>query len=215
MESRRRNREAIQRRAVCQEHRRVAGSFDWETFLEGREGRLRGIVGGLIRAGRGSATPDRVDEIYQETLLRMLSSRPFARTASGRSVEEVEAYFRRVVRAVLVDGLRRSTALKRGATRVTEECGLEEWVEDPSADPEQKLLLVESRKRLGRKLQEALPQGCSKRNRELLDRVVFDSERACDLVRESRDDWTFGAAYIALHRMRRAVAAKGKEALLN
>ncbi|MBZ0089285.1 MAG: hypothetical protein K8H90_02790 [Thermoanaerobaculia bacterium] len=160
---------------------------------------------------------ERVDEVVQECFLRMLASRTFNRESCRRTLLEAEGYFRRVARAVLVDEIRGNRAAKRGGERIVHvECeGLAEARASSAPDPEAVLVEKDSHQSIARRLRRALAPTHSPRDCHLLEAVVLDEERPCDLARKSRGTLSAGAAYIALHRMRRHLIGLGREELLS
>ncbi len=202
----------------CAEARRreigARDAFDWDRFVGEQGDRLRRIVRGVARSRRGGVTEEGVDDLFQETLLRMLQCRRFHRHVARHCQAELESYFRQTVRTVVLDDWRRRAAAKRCAEEWVPE-SLADCCRDSSPSPEQRVLAVERQGVLRERLQAALPESCSKRDRELLDRVVFEGARPCDLAAAPRAGFSPGAAYVALHRMRRALRERGREKLLH
>jgi hypothetical protein len=77
------------------------------------------------------------------------------------------------------------------------------------------LVVKDSHRRISRRLGRALAPKYSPRDCRLMELVVLEEERPCDLARRSKGTLTAGAAYIALHRMRRHLASLGREELLS
>ena len=68
------------RRLRCES---AEGSFDWNFFLSSRGPRIRGIAGAVLRALGAFPTADQVDELIQESFLRILSSSRFSEEGVG------------------------------------------------------------------------------------------------------------------------------------
>ena len=92
----------------------VARNGDWAPLLERVEPALRATLAGLGRSYGLSLSRDLVDEVIQETYVRLLQNdRRVLRGCKGRTESTILAYLRRVARSTLVDWLRARTALKR------------------------------------------------------------------------------------------------------
>ena len=118
---------------------------------------------------------------------------------------------------MIIDQYRKRGTVKRGGHQVTH-VNFEGVLEVRPADspsPEETLLLKEQGDRLQNKLRSKLSLNYQSRNCRLMEAVVFDGERPCDLARASRGTLSAGAAYVALHRMRRYLEGYGRESLLS
>lgn len=119
-----------------------AGDAGWEDILREHEGMMRARIWRLL--DRVGQTPGKelIEEIVQEVYCRLFGDA--LRRWRGRSVRELLAFMGTVAERTVVDHLRRVQAVKR--TGIREIClGRRiELIPDPR-DPEQDLLLAESR----------------------------------------------------------------------
>ena len=92
----------------------VARDDDWAPLVQRVEPALRCTLAGLGRSYGLRMTRDLVDEVLQETYVRLLrNNRRVLRGCKGRTEATIMAYLRSVARSALVDWLRARRALKR------------------------------------------------------------------------------------------------------
>lgn len=95
-------------------HRCTASEGDWAPLIQRVEPALRCALAGLGRTYGLRLTRDLVDEVLQETYVRLLqNNRRVLRGCKGRTESTIMAYLRSVARSALVDWLRARRALKR------------------------------------------------------------------------------------------------------
>jgi DNA-directed RNA polymerase specialized sigma24 family protein len=92
----------------------AAPDGDWAPLVQRVEPALRCTLAGLGRSYGLRLTRDLVDEVIQETYVRLLQNdRRVLRGCKGRTESTIMSYLRRVARSALVDWLRARRALKR------------------------------------------------------------------------------------------------------
>ena len=92
----------------------AARDDDWAPLVKRVEPALRCTLVGLGRSYGLRLTRDLVDEVLQETYVRLLqNNRRVLRGCKGRTESTIMAYLRSVARSALVDWLRARRALKR------------------------------------------------------------------------------------------------------
>ncbi|MCY3966667.1 MAG: hypothetical protein OXG83_16730 [Acidobacteria bacterium] len=92
----------------------AARDGDWAPLVQRVEPALRCALAGLGRSYGLRLTRDLLDEVVQETYLRLLqNNRRVLRGCKGRTETTIMSYLRRVARSALVDWLRARRALKR------------------------------------------------------------------------------------------------------
>lgn len=92
----------------------TARDGDWAPLVQRVEPALRCTLAGLGRSYGLRLTRDLVDEVIQETYLRLLqNNRRVLRGCKGRTESTIMSYLRSVARSALVDWLRARRALKR------------------------------------------------------------------------------------------------------
>ncbi len=93
----------------------VAQDADWASLVHRVDPMLRSTLAGLGRSYGLYLSRDLLDEVIQETYVRLLqNNRKVLRGCRGRSETTILAYLRRVARSTLIDWLRARWALKRG-----------------------------------------------------------------------------------------------------
>ncbi len=93
----------------------VARDADWTSLVRRVDPMLRSTVAGLGRSYGVYLNRDLLDEVIQETYVRLLQNdRRVLRGCRGRSETTILSYLRRVARSTLIDWLRARRALKRG-----------------------------------------------------------------------------------------------------
>ena len=157
---------------------------------------LRRTLAALGRSYGVYLTRDLLDEVIQETWLRLLQNdRRALRGCRGGTEATILTYLRRVARSALVDWLRARAALKRGALveiGADLEAGLEEdaeAVELPSrvSDPADAIYAQQLRCRFRRECRGvARPGGTGLRDTWITERMVVDGwnpQEAADVVK--------------------------------
>lgn len=92
----------------------TAPDGDWTPLVKRVEPALRSTLAGLGRSYGLRLTRDLVDEVVQETYVRLLqNNRRVLRGCKGRTKSTIMAYLRSVARSTFVDWLRARRALKR------------------------------------------------------------------------------------------------------
>ncbi len=92
----------------------TARDGDWAPLIQRVEPTLRYALAGLARSYGLNLTRDLVDEVLQETYVRLLqNNRRVLLGCKGRTESTIMAYLRSVARSALVDWLRARRALKR------------------------------------------------------------------------------------------------------
>ncbi len=92
----------------------AAPDGDWAPLVQRVEPALRCMLVGLGRSYGLRLTRDLVDEVIQETYVRLLqNNRRVLRGCKGRTESTIMSYLRSVARSALVDWLRARRALKR------------------------------------------------------------------------------------------------------
>lgn len=92
----------------------AACDADWAPLLRRVEPALRSALVGLGRSYGVRLTRDLLDEVVQETYVRLLQNdRRVLRGCNARSETRIMSYLRRVARSALIDWLRARRALKR------------------------------------------------------------------------------------------------------
>lgn len=92
----------------------AAHDGDWTPLVQRVEPALRRTVAALGRSYGQRLTRDLVDEVLQETYVRLLqNNRRVLRGCKGRTKSTIMSYLRSVARSALVDWLRARRALKR------------------------------------------------------------------------------------------------------
>ncbi len=92
----------------------AARDGDWAPLVQRVEPALRRTLVGLGRSYGLQLTRDLVDEVLQETYVRLLqNNRRVLRGCKGRTESTIMSYLRSVARSALVDWLRARQALKR------------------------------------------------------------------------------------------------------
>ncbi len=95
-------------------HGCAAGDGDWAPLVQRVEPALRCALAALGQSYGLRLTRDLVDEVIQETYVRLLqNNRRVLRGCKGRTESTIMSYLRRVARSALVDWLRARRALKR------------------------------------------------------------------------------------------------------
>ncbi len=98
-------------------HGCTAHDGDWAPLVQRVEPALRRTLVALGRSYGLHLTRDLVDEVLQETYVRLLqNNRRVLRGCKGRTKSTIMSYLRSVARSALVDWLRARKALKRGAS---------------------------------------------------------------------------------------------------
>lgn len=92
----------------------AARDGDWASLVQRLEPALRRALAGLGRSYGLRLSRDVLDEVVQETYVRLLQNdRRVLRGCKGRTETTIMSYLRRVARSALVDWLRARRALKR------------------------------------------------------------------------------------------------------
>lgn len=174
----------------------VARDADWTSLVRRLDPMLRRTLAALGRSYGVYLTRDLLDEVIQETWLRLLQNdRRALRGCRGGTEATILTYLRRVARSALVDWLRARAALKRGALveiGADLEAGLEEdaeAVELPSrvSDPADAIYAQQLRCRFRRECRGvARPGGTGLRDTWITERMVVDGwnpQEAADVVK--------------------------------
>ncbi len=195
----------------------VAADADWASLVRRVDPLLRSTLTALARSYGTYLTSDLLDELIQETYLRLLQKdRRGLRGCRAKSETTIRSYLRRVARSTLVDWLRARSALKRGAVvelHVGVEAGLAEdteLVELPSRaySPIDAIYARELRSRFRSECRGvARPGGTALRDTWMTERMVVDGWNS----REAANAVQLAPATVAtvVGRMRRALRRRG------
>ena len=158
----------------------VAGDADWASLIERVDPLLRRTLVALGQSYGVYVSRDLLDEMMQETYVRLLQNdRRVLRGCRGRSETTIRSYLRRVARSTLVDWMRNSRALKRGAyaelsiEALTGRAGDAQGFDVPSraSSPLDVIYVQELRRRFRRECR------CVARHDETAGRDTFITER--------------------------------------
>lgn len=195
----------------------IARDADWASLVGRLDPMLRRTVAALGRSYGVYLTRDLLDEVIQETWLRLLQNdRRALRGCRGGTEATILTYLRRVARSTLVDWLRARAALKRGAfveIGADLETGLEEateGIELPSlaSDPADAIYAQQLRCRFRRECRGvAGPGGAGLRDAWMTERMVVDGwnpQEAADVVKLAP-----ATVVTVVGRMRRELRRRG------
>jgi DNA-directed RNA polymerase specialized sigma24 family protein len=177
----------------------------------------RSVEHGVLRALRclGQPThPDRVEDLTQDTYLRLLEmeARGGDRVAVWSRPARIRAVLYRMTWSVVIDACRREGAAKRGscyrhASPVAPDgaCSLDRR---PSAepDPEERLLDLEERDRVRARLRQGLGRQRSDRDRRVVEMVVLEGRSAPEVVTEIDGEISPSGLYSLMRRVRGRLA---------
>ncbi len=160
----------------------VARDADWASLVRRVDPMLRSTLSGLGRSYGVYLNRDLLDEVIQETWVRLLQNdRRVLRGCRGRSETSILTYLRRVARSALIDWLRARRALKRGPAVELSIDALDALAGDgfdvPSraASPLDALHVQELRRRFRRECGfVARPGGTARRDVWITERMVVD-----------------------------------------
>lgn len=195
----------------------VARDADWATLIRRVDPVLRSTLAGLGRSYGVYLNRDLLDEVIQETYVRLLQNdRRVLRGCRARSETTILSYLRRVARSTLIDWLRARRALKRGpAIELSIEAmdalaGDVDGFDLPSrsASPLDSIYAQELRRRFRREcLCVARPGGTAGRDIWITERMVVDGWNS----REAAHVVQLAPATVAtvLSRMRRELRRRG------
>ena len=195
----------------------VARDAGWASLVRRVDPMLRSTLAGLGRSYGVYLNRDLLDEVIQETYVRLLQNdRRVLRGCRGQSETTILSYLRRVARSTLIDWLRARRALKRGpAIELSIDAlgGLAENVDGfdvPSraSSPLDLIYAQELRRRFRRECGcVARPGGTARRDIWITERMVVDGWNS----REAAHVVQLAPATVAtvLSRMRRDLRRRG------
>lgn len=195
----------------------VARDADWASLVQRVDPMLRSTLSGLGRSYGVYLNRDLLDEVIQETYVRLLQNdRRVLRGCRGRSETTIRSYLRRVARSTLIDWLRARRALKRGPAIELSIDALDVLAGDvngfdvPSraSSPLDAIYLQELRRRFRRECWcVARPGGTAPRDIWITERMVVDGWNS----REAAGVVQLAPATVAtvLSRMRRELRRRG------
>ncbi len=198
-------------------HQCVARDADWASLVRRVDPMLRSTLSGLGRSYGVYLNRDLLDEVIQETYVRLLQNdRRVLRGCRGRSETTILSYLRRVARSTLIDWLRSRRALKRGRAVELSIDALDVLAGDfdgfdiPSraSSPLDAIYLQELRRRFRRECWcVARPGGTARRDIWITERMVVDGWNS----REAAGAVQLAPATVAtvLSRMRRELRRRG------
>ena len=195
----------------------AACDADWEPLVRRVEPTLRSALAGLGRSYGVPLTRDLVDEVLQETYVRLFQNdRRVLRGCRGSSESTIMSYLRRVARSALIDWLRARRAVKRGpGTELS--IDLQEGIQDETGsqelagvatNPIDDIYVEELRGRFRRECwYVASPRGTALRDIWITERMVVDgwtSQEAANVV-----ELAPATVATVITRMRRELRRKG------
>ncbi len=195
----------------------VARDADWASLVRRVDPMLRSTLAGLGRSYGVYLNRDLLDEVIQETYVRLLQNdRRVLRGCRGRSETTILSYLRRVARSTLIDWLRARRALKRGPAVELSIDALDALAGDvdgfdvPSraCSPLDALYAQELRRRFRRECWSAARPGCTAlRDIWITERMVVDGWNSREAARVVQ----LAPATVAtvLSRMRRELRCRG------
>lgn len=195
----------------------TACDADWALLVQRVEPALRSALAGMGRSYGVHLTRDLVDEVLQETYVRLFqNNRRVLRGCRGSSESTIMSYLRRVARSTLIDWLRARRALKRDPGTelgmdlhegITDETGNLE-VPDLTGSPIDDIYVQELRYRFRRECWFAASRrGTALRDTWITERMVVDGWTS----REAATVVELAPATVAtvIARMRRELRRKG------
>lgn len=195
----------------------VARDADWASLIRRVDPMLRSTLAGLGRSYGVYLSRDLLDEVIQETYVRLLQNdRRVLRGCRARSETTILSYLRRVARSTLIDWLRARRALKRGpAIELSIEAmdalaGDVDGFDVPSraASPLDSIYARELRRRFRRECLCVARPGCTaRRDMWITERMVVDGWNSREAARVVQ----LAPATVAtvLSRMRRELRRRG------
>jgi RNA polymerase sigma factor (sigma-70 family) len=190
---------------------------DWELFARRHGGELRRCVTAAMRRVGWRADPVEVDELVQESYVRLLQG-CLPDGALDWPAPRLWGYLHRMAHSVVVDELRSRRARKRGGAGPERDDPqapplppAELCLRDPRPDPEQRLLARERAAELRRRVRELGGSQHGSRNVRILELASVEGCTAIEISARLAGSLTPSSVHTLLHRLRQELGGAPRE----
>lgn len=180
-----------------------AGEAEWVDIVRKHEGMMRARIWRLFEKAGQQPGRELMEEIVQEVYCRLFGDA--RRRWRGTTVRELLAYMKVIAERTAVDHLRMVQANKRSGFREVYMGRRIEEIADPR-NPEQDLLLAESRTAVLRRCREAPSRAGRRRNAWVARLALLEGWTYQEIARAAGGRLTPATVACLVHRLRRHLA---------